>query len=146
MSASTRPKLALEKVLSDTMSDYASTADRTSAVDDLTDNGDTILLAAIRSGDTAEALKLINSVTAPDLPPDMDANEARFNNDFRVEFAPKHRGLSFTPQRPPSNSTGRREVVGSFSESLRLSCPTVYSLQPAFLAAVGAFLHRRTTS
>ena len=70
------PKQALEKTLSKPLIDYASTADRNSYVDDLTDDGDTILLAAIRSGDTTEALKLINRVTPPDLPPTMRAEEA----------------------------------------------------------------------
>ena len=57
-----RPKQALETTLGKTRIDYASEADRTSYIDDLTENGDTLLLAAIRRGDTSEVVKLVNRV------------------------------------------------------------------------------------
>jgi ankyrin repeat protein len=70
-----RPQQAIEVLLTKPQIDYASTASRKSFVDDLTDSGDTLLLAAIRAGDTAEALMLIDKNTDVKVPPDVPFNE-----------------------------------------------------------------------
>jgi ankyrin repeat protein len=70
-----RPQQAIEVILAKPQIDYASTASRTAFVDDLTESGDTLLLAAIRAGDTAEALMLIEKNTDVERPPDVPFKE-----------------------------------------------------------------------
>ena len=71
-----QPQHALDVTLNKTDIDRATTSNRNMFVDDLTDNGDTLLLAAIRSGDKAQALTLINRLEPPEIPPTMRAKEA----------------------------------------------------------------------
>ena len=70
-----RPMPALEATLAEPEFDYARNETREPFVDDLTDTGDTLLLAAIRRGDTDEALMLIDHVRTSDYPRGMRADE-----------------------------------------------------------------------
>ena len=112
------PKLALEKTLSKPRIDYATTADRNSFVDDLTDNGDTILLAAIRSGDAAEALKLINRVTPPEPPPNMRAKEVNtFLGRYRGRADPFLRDANGVSPINLAHQLGRETLVEALIQS-----------------------------
>ena len=71
-----RPRQAIEVLLAKPAIDSAATATRRSFVDDLTDRGDTLLLAAIRAGDTDEALMLIESNTDVEAPRGIYGEEA----------------------------------------------------------------------
>jgi len=112
------PQLALEKTLSKRRVDYATTADRNSYVDDLTDNGDTILLAAIRSGDTTEALKLINHVTPPEPPPNMWGKELNtFLGRYRGRADPFLRDANGVSPINLAHQLGRETLVEALIQS-----------------------------
>ncbi|MDJ0927914.1 MAG: DUF2914 domain-containing protein [Gammaproteobacteria bacterium] len=72
-----RPKVALETTLAKPDFDYANKVKNPGFVNAVNDDGDTLLLAAIRRYDTAEAMTLIDRVVpAEDPPPTMRSAEA----------------------------------------------------------------------
>jgi ankyrin repeat protein len=119
-----RPTQALEFKLAKPQIDYATTAGREPFVDDLTDNGDTLLLAAIRRGDTAEALTLITRVKpVEDPPPQWGMNEtnAYLGRHYR-RADPFLRDADGVSPIQLAHQLGQEEIV----EALILSAITIH--------------------
>jgi len=114
-----RPLQALKVILAKPQIDYASTTGREPYVDDLTANGDTLLLAAIRSGDTAEALKLINRVKpAEDPPPQWSMKEANAYLGRHYRRAdPFLRGADGVSPIQLAHERGQEEIVEALIQS-----------------------------
>lgn len=80
-----RPRQAIEVLLAKPAIDSAAAANRNPFVDDLTDSGDTLLLAAIRAGNTDEALMLIERNT------DVEAPQGIYGNEVNAWYGRRYR-------------------------------------------------------